>query len=333
MYGFLKLTGDHADKGGYYHPLFLRGRPALSKLIFRNEESESKVRRKWDPTTEPDFWQMRPVMDAVSGLAVEASAPLPPPAIGYVACSGRGKSHTASPQTLRRSSTLPQLLPLWSHCSVAQQIAHSSHQGYYQCHHPESAPASLGTSGWLAPPALLEQVAYSAETHGYDSYPEQTARFQMKPPGFPEPHQPLSNLSIHDQSVSPLKLDTSTATSLPAASLVPRCLPPPLEAQLAQFTESRLSDSTVPPALASLQYINAYYGAGTDRPSSKPDPPAARDMPLDVNNPLNAPNVTQRKRKMDDSWWPDIADHSLHDDGDLALDCGSAFSDDDETLA
>jgi hypothetical protein len=53
---------------------------------------------------------------------------------------------------------------------------------------------------------------------------------------------------------------------------------------------------------------------------------AARDVSLDdVNNLQNAANEAQRKRKNVDSWWPDIADHSLHDDGDLALDCGSVF--------
>jgi HSF-type DNA-binding len=326
MYGFLKLLGDHSDKGGYYHPLFLRGRPALSKLIFRNEESESKVRRKWDPTTEPDFLQMPPVSDIVSGPAVGSSALTPPSSIDYAT-----------------SSTLSRPPSFWSHAGNSHQSAQPSHHGdYYQSHHAESAPANLGATGWPAPSSKVERVAYSAASHGHVSYPAQPTRFQMTPPAFLDPNQQRSSLSIHDQSVSPLKLDTGTATSVsaalsptalaPAASLVPRCLPPPLEAQLAQSTESRLSDSTAP-ALALLQYINAHDGRGTNRPSSKPDPPAARDVSLDVNNSLNAPNVIQCKRKKDDSWWPDIADHSLHDDGDLALDCGSAFSDDDETLA
>jgi HSF-type DNA-binding len=343
MYGFLKLLGDHSDKGGYYHPLFLRGRPALSKLIFRNEESESKVRRKWDPTTEPDFLQMPPVTDIVSGPAMGSSAPTPPSSIDFATPPTLHETEAYSSHTMRGSSTLSRPPSLWSHTSSSHQPGQPSHHGdYYQSHHPESAPANLGATGWPAPSPELERVAYSAASHGHVLYPAQPTRFQMTLPAFLDPNQQRSSLSIHDQSVSPLKLDTGTATSVsaalsptalaPAASLVPCSLPPPLEAQLAQSTESRLSDSTAP-ALASLQYINAYDGGGTNRPSSKKDPPAARDMSLVVNNSLNAPNVTQRKRKKDDSWWPDIADHSLHDDGDLALDCGSAFSDDDETLA
>jgi hypothetical protein len=55
----------------------------------------------------------------------------------------------------------------------------------------------------------------------------------------------------------------------------------------------------------------------------------------DVTNLQNTANEAQRKRKNVDSWWPEIADHSLHDDGDdgdLALDCGSVFSDDADSV-
>jgi HSF-type DNA-binding len=62
MYGFLKLTGDHQDNGAYYHEFFLRGRSALSRLIFRlDQSSDSRVRRKFDVETEPNFSQLRPL--------------------------------------------------------------------------------------------------------------------------------------------------------------------------------------------------------------------------------------------------------------------------------
>lgn len=34
LYGFLRITSDH-DRGCHYHPLFLRGRPEIAKIIFR----------------------------------------------------------------------------------------------------------------------------------------------------------------------------------------------------------------------------------------------------------------------------------------------------------
>jgi HSF-type DNA-binding len=338
MYGFLKLTGDHADKGGYYHPLFLRGRPALSKLIFRNDESESKVRRKWDSTTEPDFSQMPPITDVILRLDVEAAAPMPPMCMGHAAHLSGNNSHTSSSQDMRRSSTLPQLSPLWSLTIGMQLPVQQSHFGYYQCHHPESAPASLGTTSWLSPPAALERVTYSTESHGYDSYPEQTKRFRRTLPAFLESHQPPSNLSTHDQVLSPLKLGTGTTTSstatlsptmlachLPSSSLVPRCLPPSLE-QLAQFTESQPPHPTAPVLPHCHDPLMHFLdGCSTNRPLPQPGPSAASAVSLDSNDLRFT--TAQRKRKNDDSWWPDIADHSLHDDGDLALDCGSMFSD------
>jgi HSF-type DNA-binding len=83
MYGFHKLTGDHDDHGAYYHELFLRGCPALSRLIFRPEKSDSDVRRKFDVTSEPDFCHMPP-MPTVSttnqnGNSTIAPPQLPPP--------------------------------------------------------------------------------------------------------------------------------------------------------------------------------------------------------------------------------------------------------------
>jgi HSF-type DNA-binding len=48
MYGFLKLMGDfnNADKGAYYHALFLRGRPDLAKLIGRVQRAAKARSRK-----------------------------------------------------------------------------------------------------------------------------------------------------------------------------------------------------------------------------------------------------------------------------------------------
>jgi HSF-type DNA-binding len=64
MYGFVKLMADN-NKGAYYHEYFLRGRPVLSRLIFRKDQTESGVRRKFDVESEPDFIQMMPV--AIAG--------------------------------------------------------------------------------------------------------------------------------------------------------------------------------------------------------------------------------------------------------------------------
>lgn len=60
MYGFIKLSGRHGDKGAYYHEYFLRGRSALSELISRQNKGTSKAVQlhRLDPRSEPDFYRM-----------------------------------------------------------------------------------------------------------------------------------------------------------------------------------------------------------------------------------------------------------------------------------
>lgn len=57
MYGFLRIT-QGADKGGYYHELFLRGKLFLVKEISRIQIKGTGVRSKSNPDQEPDFYSM-----------------------------------------------------------------------------------------------------------------------------------------------------------------------------------------------------------------------------------------------------------------------------------
>lgn len=58
LYGFNRLTRG-ADKGGYYHELFLRGKPALAHAIQRVKVKGTGVRAKANPNEEPNFWAMQ----------------------------------------------------------------------------------------------------------------------------------------------------------------------------------------------------------------------------------------------------------------------------------
>lgn len=57
LYGFSRLT-QGPDKGGYYHELFLRGKPELSARMQRVRVKGTGVRKGSNPTAEPDFWSM-----------------------------------------------------------------------------------------------------------------------------------------------------------------------------------------------------------------------------------------------------------------------------------
>lgn len=58
LYGFQRLTRKGADKGGYYHELFLRNKEDLAYAIPRLRIKGNGVRTKTNPALEPDFWKM-----------------------------------------------------------------------------------------------------------------------------------------------------------------------------------------------------------------------------------------------------------------------------------
>jgi HSF-type DNA-binding len=60
-YGFLRLNASGPDQKAYYHELFLRGKAHLAARVGRGYSSSSRVRRRWDPTTEPDLCALAPL--------------------------------------------------------------------------------------------------------------------------------------------------------------------------------------------------------------------------------------------------------------------------------
>jgi hypothetical protein len=76
LYGFIRLTKG-ADKGGYYHELFLRGKVSLAHKIQRLKVKGTGVRARSSPGTEPDFYRMAPV-SVVAGEETMMRAPEQP---------------------------------------------------------------------------------------------------------------------------------------------------------------------------------------------------------------------------------------------------------------
>lgn len=72
LYGFHRLSGG-LDKGGYYHELFLRGMPFLSRRMRRQKINGKLIRAATNPAQDPDFYIMpavRPVMKAFSSSSI-----------------------------------------------------------------------------------------------------------------------------------------------------------------------------------------------------------------------------------------------------------------------
>jgi hypothetical protein len=61
LYGFQRLTKG-PDKGGYYHELFLRNKVFLAHRIQRMRVKGTGVRARSNPSSEPNFYAMKPVV-------------------------------------------------------------------------------------------------------------------------------------------------------------------------------------------------------------------------------------------------------------------------------
>lgn len=57
LYGFTRISSG-ADRNGYYHERFLRGKPFLIEYMARAKVKGTCVRARANPTEEPDFWKM-----------------------------------------------------------------------------------------------------------------------------------------------------------------------------------------------------------------------------------------------------------------------------------
>ena len=61
LYGFCRLTSGR-DKGGYYHELFLRGKPLLCQRMVRMRIKGTRIKAASSPETEPNFYAMPPAL-------------------------------------------------------------------------------------------------------------------------------------------------------------------------------------------------------------------------------------------------------------------------------
>jgi hypothetical protein len=84
LYGFRRITGG-ADRGGYYHPLMLRGRRKLCTRMCRQKASSGKhggnmiTNALVDPELEPNFYAMEPVgfIEAKKPLSAQVAMTTP----------------------------------------------------------------------------------------------------------------------------------------------------------------------------------------------------------------------------------------------------------------
>lgn len=74
-FGFKRLLGDGPDKGCYYHPLFLRGRPQMATLITRKNDQGAPATDA-EEEKEPNFYEMPHVFSDHGRLVHDPRRPL-----------------------------------------------------------------------------------------------------------------------------------------------------------------------------------------------------------------------------------------------------------------
>lgn len=129
LYSFVRCN-QGKDKGAYYHPLFLRGKPFLAQRMKRNK-TKKRVTRKVVPNMEPNFYSMKslppgPSTTRESGESKQVPTPVTPPGKATEAHSGSHK-HVSMPAP---APPLParQILPTMATMPAmprAQQLQHT----------------------------------------------------------------------------------------------------------------------------------------------------------------------------------------------------------------
>lgn len=94
IYGFQRLTKTGVDKGGYYHELFLRGKPGLAMKIQRNKLKGTKTRRASSPESEPNFSEMSELPQNGSAYTRNLVDHTCPNQSGRVLCTSAPVPHT-----------------------------------------------------------------------------------------------------------------------------------------------------------------------------------------------------------------------------------------------
>jgi len=92
LYGFIRLTRNGPDRGGYYHPKFLRISRTYSRNIPRIKVKNEGPRKAAAPDCDPDFYGMPKLLDAIHKADACRKTGSPGPAPTSVAVMSAGAS-------------------------------------------------------------------------------------------------------------------------------------------------------------------------------------------------------------------------------------------------
>jgi len=238
LYGFSRLTAG-LDRGGYYHELFLCGKPFLAHRIHRMRVKGTRVRMASSPDREPNFYAMPPLCAgqgpcSVRGCCnvqhhmpptVQGQYPPPPPVAGPVLARPG-----MPPMMAQACQPLPQhqaCQPLPQHQYPPQQAPLTPPMTSTRYGPPPPPISQLRASLVSSPPpvASAPAMAQAEERKAQEQRPPATAMKQVYTMVTPINARPsLSRDQLQDRSPAPQTQMAARRNELPQPV---RCSEPP----------------------------------------------------------------------------------------------------------
>jgi hypothetical protein len=150
------------DKGGYYHELFLRGKPTLCRKIERTRIKGKGARKAVDIETEPDFYKMTPLPPDDSAAMGQSPAALP-------ATQSTGTTETIRAQSLPVIEASRPSMDTFTANQDAQQVALLQQLHFWQSLEAQAISQAPALSSTAMLPHVNSSLAVpaSAPSHGH----------------------------------------------------------------------------------------------------------------------------------------------------------------------
>lgn len=177
LYGFQRIS-QGPDNGGYYHELFLQGRPGLS-VNMKRTKIKGGTKSKSDPDSEPNFYGMRSITALGDPMAPQPGNPAPAyyppplqPGYGY---------YVAPPPPQQYMAAGPPTAPYTAAQQATGALLKQSGQ--------EAPPSTVATSQSAAIPSSIPVTPQPYAPYGYPGYYPYPGNWGPPPPQYTPPRQ------------------------------------------------------------------------------------------------------------------------------------------------
>jgi len=194
LYGFVRISSG-PDKNGYYHELFLRGRPFLIEKMNRSKVKGTKVRAKSNPAEEPDFWNMSWI--GLDGTVIRPANP---------AASSKATDKDTSHHTTTTTSSADDSMPPLQRVSSSQSVM-----------------VSRGSSSSIVSHEDFDDDDRDEQRDGDANRPKKKARYSST--GYGDGDSFEDDIPVDDDAYDPIPITPSSSAQNCSSSSAFACVP------------------------------------------------------------------------------------------------------------